>query len=98
MNTTPSSVQGPREAAKVTPGTGSTTTTRALVLAGGGAAGNAWQLGLIAGLSDAGLDVTTADLVIETSAGPRSPRRSPAGHGRPNCMPPYSPRCPRRRP
>src|SRR3954468_21744646 len=69
MNTTPSSVQDPREAAKATPRTGSTTTTRALVLAGGGAAGNAWQLGLIAGLSDAGLDVTTADLVIGTSAG-----------------------------
>lgn len=43
--------------------------TRALVLAGGGAAGNAWQLGLIAGLCDAGTDVTRADLVIGTSAG-----------------------------
>jgi NTE family protein len=42
---------------------------RALVLAGGGAAGNAWQLGLIAGLSDAGVDVTKADLIIGTSAG-----------------------------
>ena len=42
---------------------------RALVLAGGGAAGNAWELGLIAGLSDAGLDVTEADLIIGTSAG-----------------------------
>src|SRR5215469_12648222 len=42
---------------------------RALVLAGGGAAGNAWELGLIAGLSDAGVDVTEADLVIGTSAG-----------------------------
>ena len=45
------------------------TPTRALVLAGGGAAGNAWELGLIAGLSDAGVDVTGADLVIGTSAG-----------------------------
>ena len=43
--------------------------TTALVLAGGGAAGNAWELGLIAGLSDAGVDVTQADLVIGTSAG-----------------------------
>jgi NTE family protein len=43
--------------------------TRALVLAGGGAAGNAWELGLIAGLSDAGVDVTDADLTIGTSAG-----------------------------
>jgi NTE family protein len=42
---------------------------RALVLAGGGAAGNAWQLGLIAGLADAGVDVTDADLIIGTSAG-----------------------------
>ena len=42
---------------------------RALVLAGGGAAGNAWELGLIAGLSDAGVDVTDADLIIGTSAG-----------------------------
>jgi NTE family protein len=43
--------------------------TRALVLAGGGAAGNAWELGLVAGLSDAGVDVTEADLVVGTSAG-----------------------------
>ena len=42
---------------------------RALVLAGGGAAGNAWELGLVAGLSDAGVDVTEADLIIGTSAG-----------------------------
>jgi NTE family protein len=42
---------------------------RTLVLAGGGAAGNAWELGLIAGLSDAGVDVTEADLIIGTSAG-----------------------------
>jgi NTE family protein len=41
----------------------------ALVLAGAGAAGNAWELGLIAGLSDAGVDVTDADLIIGTSAG-----------------------------
>jgi NTE family protein len=42
---------------------------RALVLHGGGSAGNAWEIGVIAGLYDAGLDVTTADLVIGTSAG-----------------------------
>jgi NTE family protein len=42
---------------------------RALVLAGAGAAGNAWELGLIAGLSGAGVDVTEADLIIGTSAG-----------------------------
>jgi NTE family protein len=42
---------------------------RALVLGGGGSTGNAWLIGVIAGLSDAGLDVATADLTIGTSAG-----------------------------
>jgi NTE family protein len=42
---------------------------RALVLHGGGSAGNAWEIGIIAGLFDAGLDVTEADLIIGTSAG-----------------------------
>jgi NTE family protein len=42
----------------------------ALVLGGGGAAGNAWEIGVIAGLAEAGLDLTeVADLVIGTSAG-----------------------------
>jgi len=48
-----------------TPSTGD----RALVLGGGGSTGNAWLIGIIAGLFDAGLDVTTADLTIGTSAG-----------------------------
>jgi NTE family protein len=42
---------------------------RALVLHGGGSAGNAWEIGVITGLFDAGLDVTEADLIIGTSAG-----------------------------
>ena len=42
---------------------------RALVLGGGGSTGNAWLIGIVAGLFDAGLDVTTADLTIGTSAG-----------------------------
>jgi NTE family protein len=42
---------------------------RALVLHGGGSAGNAWEIGVIAGLLHAGLDVTEADLIIGTSAG-----------------------------
>jgi NTE family protein len=42
---------------------------RALVLGGGGSAGNAWLIGVIAGLFDAGLDVTRADRIIGTSAG-----------------------------
>ncbi|MFI2486574.1 patatin-like phospholipase family protein [Promicromonospora kroppenstedtii] len=54
MNTTPSSAV-PR--------------ARALVLGGGGATGNAWLIGVVAGLSDAGVDVTTADLTLGTSAG-----------------------------
>jgi NTE family protein len=41
----------------------------ALVLGGGGSTGNAWLIGVIAGLFGAGLDVTTADLTIGTSAG-----------------------------
>ena len=42
---------------------------RALVVGGGGSAGNAWAIGVVAGLFDAGLDVTEADLIIGTSAG-----------------------------
>jgi len=42
---------------------------RALVLGGGGASGNAWAIGVITGLFDAGLDVIQADLIIGTSAG-----------------------------
>ena len=42
---------------------------RALVLAGAGAAGNAWQLGLTAGLAEVGVDLTQAELIVGTSAG-----------------------------
>lgn len=42
---------------------------RALVLGGGGSTGNAWLIGVIAGLYDSGLDVSTADLTVGTSAG-----------------------------
>jgi NTE family protein len=42
---------------------------RALILGGGGASGNAWAIGVVAGLFDAGLDVTEADLIVGTSAG-----------------------------
>ncbi|MHC6591495.1 patatin-like phospholipase family protein [Arthrobacter sp. C152] len=60
MNTTPS----------FTPhSTPATKSGRALVLGGGGSTGNAWLIGIIAGMLDAGLDVTNADLVIGTSAG-----------------------------
>jgi NTE family protein len=55
MSTTPSSAPDGRE--------------RALVLGGGGSTGNAWLIGVVAGLFDAGLDVIEADLVVGTSAG-----------------------------
>jgi NTE family protein len=59
MNTTPSPIP------PLSPAAGG----RALVLHGGGSAGNAWEIGVIAGLLEAGLDVTEADLIIGTSAG-----------------------------
>jgi NTE family protein len=42
---------------------------RALVLGGGGVAGIAWLTGLAAGFSRAGVDVSSADLILGTSAG-----------------------------
>jgi NTE family protein len=42
----------------------------ALVLGGGGASGNAWMIGVVAGLAEAGVDLTElADLVVGTSSG-----------------------------
>jgi NTE family protein len=41
----------------------------ALVLGGGGITGIAWETGLLFGLQQAGLDLTTADVVVGTSAG-----------------------------
>ncbi|MDQ0924929.1 NTE family protein [Pseudarthrobacter sp. W1I19] len=67
MNTTSSS---PRNSVSTTaydlPSSGH---RRALVLGGGGSTGNAWLIGVMAGLFDSGLDVTAADLTIGTSAG-----------------------------
>jgi NTE family protein len=42
---------------------------RALVLGGGGVAGIAWMTGLIFGLSERGVDLRMADLMVGTSAG-----------------------------
>jgi NTE family protein len=42
---------------------------QALVLGGGGVAGISWLTGLLAGLADAGQDVTNADVIVGTSAG-----------------------------
>src|SRR4051812_25066342 len=63
MNTTPSAPLP--VTTQQTPSSGE----RALVLGGGGSTGNAWLIGVLAGLFDAGLDVTAADLTIGTSAG-----------------------------
>ena len=43
--------------------------SRALVLGGGGVTGVAWEIGLLAGLADAGVDLRDADVVVGTSAG-----------------------------
>lgn len=43
--------------------------TRDLVLGGGGPVGLAWETGMIAGLAQAGIDLSTADRVFGTSAG-----------------------------
>jgi NTE family protein len=42
---------------------------RALVLGGGGVTGVAWELGLLAGLAESGIDPGAADLYVGTSAG-----------------------------
>jgi len=42
-------------------------TDRALVLGGGGITGIAWELGLLAGLAERGIDLTGADPVPEPS-------------------------------
>jgi NTE family protein len=44
---------------------------RALVLAGGGYVASSWEIGLIAGMADAGLDARNADLFVGTSSGAR---------------------------
>ena len=41
----------------------------ALVLGGGGVTGVAWETGILAGLSESGLDLSNADLLVGTSAG-----------------------------
>jgi NTE family protein len=43
--------------------------SRALVLGGGGVTGVAWELGILAGLVEAGIDLLAADLIVGTSAG-----------------------------
>jgi NTE family protein len=43
--------------------------SRALVLGGGGVTGVAWEIGMLAGLAAAGVDLSGADVVVGTSAG-----------------------------
>jgi NTE family protein len=42
---------------------------KALVLGGGGITGIAWEIGMIAGLAENGVDLSAADVVVGTSAG-----------------------------
>ena len=42
---------------------------RALVLGGGGITGIAWEIGVLAGLASAGVDLSDADVIVGTSAG-----------------------------
>jgi NTE family protein len=44
-------------------------TTRALVLGGGGVVGTAWMTGLVSGLRQEGVDLAEADVIVGTSAG-----------------------------
>ena len=39
------------------------------MLGGGGVTGVAWEIGMLAGLAEAGVDLSTADLTVGTSAG-----------------------------
>ena len=45
------------------------TNTLALVLGGGGSVGIAWEIGVLAGLTDAGVDATEASVIVGSSAG-----------------------------
>lgn len=44
-------------------------TKKALVLGGGGLTGIGWEWGILSGLAEAGVDLSTADLIVGTSAG-----------------------------
>ncbi|MBA3523715.1 MAG: patatin-like phospholipase family protein, partial [Geodermatophilaceae bacterium] len=53
---------------------------RVLVLGGGGVTGIAWEVGLLAGLAELGLDLSDADTVIGTSAGSVVAGQVTSGH------------------
>lgn len=50
-------------------GVGGAPTRRGLVLGGGGMTGMAWEVGVVAGLADQGVDVSSPDVLVGTSAG-----------------------------
>jgi NTE family protein len=52
-----------------TAGSSSEIKDRALILGGGGPVGEAWESGVIAGLTEKGIDLSRVDLIIGTSAG-----------------------------
>ncbi len=54
--------------------------TKALVLGGGGTTGIAWEMGILLGLHDGGIDVSGADLVVGTSAGSVVGAQITSGH------------------
>jgi NTE family protein len=60
--------------------------TRALVLGGGGVAGIAWEIGLLNGLAEGGVDVTRPDLVVGTSAGATVAAQITSGVGLPELL------------
>ena len=53
----------------MTAGAPSAVAGKALVLGGGGLSGIGWEIGLLLGLAERGVDLTTADVMIGTSAG-----------------------------
>jgi NTE family protein len=64
-------------------------TRRALVLGGGGPLGVAWEAGLIAGLAEAGVDLSRADFIVGTSAGAFVGARLALGHTPAQLAAPY---------
>jgi NTE family protein len=69
-------------------------TKRALVLGGGGPIGIAWEAGVLLGLSEAGVDLTSVDHVVGTSAGAFVGARIALGHRPRDIAAPYAPREP----
>lgn len=58
---------------------------KALVLGGGGPVGGAWLTGMLAGLTEAGVDLDAADVLIGTSMAPSSAHASAAAPRPRNC-------------